>query len=162
MALMEYNNILINVLQPSQVEDAINLIQRVFLDAVAPYFSEKGVEEFLRYAEKDKLLNRQSTNHFCLIADYNGTIVGIIEVRNYDHVSLFFVDSAYQRRGIGSALCQHAVDFCVANKSDVHSISVNASPNAILAYERMGFKPTDKENLVNGIRFTPMSMAIHK
>ena len=34
--------------------------------------------------------------------------------------------------------------------------TVNSSPYAVKIYEHLGFVPTDNEQTVNGIRFTPM------
>ena len=154
------SNIHIQAMQPSQIAQVIDLIHCVFMTAVAPCFDDRGIVEFLRYADEDKMLARQTANHFSLIAVSDYIIIGIIEIRNFDHISLLFVDSQYHRMGIGSALCQNAVDICVAKKPDLPEISVNASPNAVSAYERMGFIPTDEENRVNGIRFTPMSLPV--
>ena len=152
---------LIRKMNSSDAGEVIDLIHRVFMTAVAPYFSEEGIQEFLHYADQDRLLNRQKANHFTLVASKNTKVIGIIEIRNLNHISLLFVDGLYQRMGIGSALCQRAVELCVKVSPDVPAVSVNASPNAVSAYLRMGFVPTDNEKLVNGIRFTPMSMTIN-
>ncbi len=42
----------------------------------------------------------------------------------------------------------------------VRELTVNASPNAVLAYERLGFTPAGPEQTVNGIRFIPMALAL--
>ena len=157
---MELHKIEIKTMQPTQIKAVIDLIQSVFMHDVAPSFSDLGIQEFLRYADKDKMLERQEANHFSLVASANGTIIGIIEIRNCTHISLLFVDSRYQRMGIGKALFQHALHICMTNKPDVIAMSVNASPNAVSAYKHFGFIPTDKEINSNGIRFTPMRKSI--
>ena len=45
-----------------------------------------------------------------------------------------------------------------AMKSDYKNkeITVNAAPYGVKIYKRLGFIPTDKEQTVDGLRFTPM------
>jgi predicted GNAT family N-acyltransferase len=64
---------------------------------------------------------------------------------------LFFVDSTYHRRGIGRRL------FALAkNDNTSGKITVNASPYALEVYCHLGFTAADKEQLTDGIRYTPM------
>lgn len=45
-------------------------------------------------------------------------------------------------------------------KPDMRKISVNSSPNAVTAYQKIGFKDIEEEKIVNGIRFLPMELEI--
>lgn len=152
------HNIKISPIQPSHIEEAIDLVRRVFLVSVASEFSTYGVDEFLGYANAESMRKRLGANHFALVAFLEGVIVGLIEVRNNDHISMLFVDNQYQQQGIGRALIQQAISACTETGLDLISMTVNASPNAVAAYKRIGFLPVDEEKLVNGIRFTPMSL----
>ena len=69
----------------------------------------------------------------------------------HEALELFFVDSAHQRQGIGRRLFELAMKDCPDE-----IMTVNAAPFAIPIYEKLGFNVNDAEQIVNGIRFTPM------
>jgi GNAT superfamily N-acetyltransferase len=133
-------------------------ISGVFHQFVAPEFSQEGIDEFMKYIEPDELVDQLKENHFALIATLGSEFIGIIEVRNYSHIALFFVDSRFQRKGIGRELLRKGLEECGRNDAQLLQITVNASPNSKIAYEKLGFEPTDVEQCVNGIRFIPMAM----
>lgn len=140
---------------------AINqLVERVFDQFVAPGFSNEGVEHFKRYIDLDLIRARFDNNHVIFIAEELDTrqIVGMLEVRNNDHVSLFFVDKAYMGQNIGRMLTSAAFEHCVlAGKS---MITVNSSPNAVDIYKKLGFVMTDQEQTMDGVRFVPMKVEL--
>ncbi len=135
-------------------------ISVVFNEYVAPGFSQEGIDEFTKYIKPDAIESQLKGNHFALIAASGAKILGIIEIRNNNHVALFFVDGQYQRKGIGKKLLQKALELCSSNDSGFSKITVNASPNSIMAYETMGFESTDVEQCLNGIRYVPMALRL--
>jgi GNAT superfamily N-acetyltransferase len=108
--------------------------------------------------DPDQLRDRLRVNRFVLVAELGSQIVGAIEVRNCDHVSLFFIDGESQRKGIGRELWRRALDACLANRPEVVKITVHSSPNAVQAYQRPEFQAEGAEQTVNGIRFVPMAL----
>ena len=64
--------------------------------------------------------------------------------------------SAHQRQGIGRRLFELAMKDCLGRE-----MTVNAAPFAIPIYEKLGFNVNDVEQIVNGIRFTPMITQIY-
>ena len=60
-------------------------------------------------------------------------------------------------------LVEKAIDICLKHRPDLHKITVNASPNSISAYERMGFYAEEEEDeqIFNGIRFTAMGLKLN-
>lgn len=141
-------------------KQVFTFIKGVFNQFVAPDFSQEGIEEFMKYIQPDALITHLKSNHFALIAALGSKIIGIIAVRDYNHVALFFVDSRYQRKGIGKELFRKALEVCNRNMVKTSQITVNASPNSIAAYKKLNFEPTGKEQCVNGIRFVPMSLRL--
>ncbi|MCL5108645.1 MAG: GNAT family N-acetyltransferase [Chloroflexi bacterium] len=95
-----------------------------------------------------------------LLAEARDQVVGAVEVRENRHISLLFVEGRLQRRGIARSLLKAAVGICLMAAPGVRELTVNASPNAVLAYERLGFTPAGPEQTVNGIRFIPMALAL--
>ena len=78
-----------------------------------------------------------------------GELVGMLHLREPRHVAMLFVRSPFQRSGIARALLASAGDASC-------EFTVNSSPNAVGAYERLGFRVTGPEQCVHGIRFTPL------
>lgn len=133
-------------------------VARVFNEFVAPEFSKEGISEFMKYIQPAELTNHIRKSHFILIAEFSTEIIGAIAIRDYNHIALFFVDTSFQRRGVGKELFRKALENFRCNDIGLSQITVNASPNSINAYESMGFKATDSEQCVNGIRFVPMAL----
>jgi GNAT superfamily N-acetyltransferase len=145
-------------MQPGEETAVYDIVARVFDAFVAPGYSQEGVQEFLKYASG--LGERAMSNHFVLLAVSHNTIAGMIEVRNCDHISMLFVGSDYQRRGISRALLDRALDICRREKPALSAITVNSSPYAVPIYERLGFQAKGPEQVVHGIRFTPMVLQL--
>lgn len=77
-------------------------------------------------------------------------LAGIIATRsNGNHITLFFVDKAYHRRGIG----KHLFELVKADNA-TGTITVNSSPYAVKIHKCLGFTPTRPEEIADGIRFT--------
>ncbi len=131
-----------------------SLIKEVFFEHIAPLYPRQGVDEFFVYIDPRHTLNRQRGSHAILEAVDEDTksIIGMIETRNKNHVCLFFVKSAYQRKGVGRLLLQEAIKRVPLQSS----ITVNASPNAVDAYEALGFYATGELKEESGMRFVPM------
>lgn len=82
----------------------------------------------------------------------NDILVGVIATRSEGtHIALFFVDGKYHRQGIGKKLFQ-----TVLSNNSSGKMTVNSSPYAVPIYHKLGFCDTDKEQVVNGLRFTPL------
>jgi GNAT superfamily N-acetyltransferase len=136
------------------------LVTLVFDAAVAPLYEPEGVEAFHDYASPEAILERSRGNHFVIMAVEGTNLLGVAEVRDNCHLSMLFVLEGYQGAGLGGALVDRAIATCLAADPNVASMTVNASPNSIGAYERYGFAAMGPEQTVNGIRFTPMSISI--
>jgi predicted GNAT family N-acyltransferase len=149
-------------MQAGEESAVCDLVARVFEEFVEPGFSPEGVKEFLGYAEPEALARRARDNHFVLVAVAGDEIVGMIEVRNQDHVSLLFVDARVHRRGIGRELLQRALDICLNSKPNLQQVEVNSSPYAVPVYERLGFRQVGPERVKNGIRFIPMVLELQE
>lgn len=150
---------MIRKIEPGEEQQVCLLVKRVFGEFVAPLYETDGVEEFLRYVDPDRMVNRLIGNHFVLIAEKGGNLLGVIEIRDFNHVSLLFVAGNAHRQGIAKRLLEEALEIC-KSKIDLSDVSVNSSPNAVEAYEKLGFKVEGLEQLENGIRFIPMKLRI--
>lgn len=142
------------VLETGEENEVCDLISEVFNKFVAPGYSEEGIKEFYRYANSEALAARQGNNNFCLVAEMEGRIVGMVEMRNCNHVSLLFVKE--RGRGIAKELFNRALEKCITETSECLQVTVNSSPYAVSIYERIGFRVVGEEKTENGITYIPM------
>jgi GNAT superfamily N-acetyltransferase len=132
-------------------------INGIFTQFVAPQFDKAGQTEFRSYIRASSIIERKrSSDYFLLVAETRDKVpelAGIIEVRG-DHISLFFTAAAFQKKGVGKALLLEAIER--SKKHGAIQLTVNSSPNAVRAYERLGFGKLDEEQIKNGMKFFPM------
>ena len=147
-------------MQPGEEAGVIDLVSKVFQKFVAPLYSPEGVLEFMKYLREDELAQRIRSGNFVLLAKSGVDIIGVVEVRDNSHIALLFVKESHQKQGIGRELLKNAIEKCKALNPDIFRISVNSSPNAVSAYRTMGFNAIEQEQVVNGIRFTPMELSL--
>jgi GNAT superfamily N-acetyltransferase len=148
------------MLAPGSEAEACELIERVFMEFVAPGYSQRGVDEFMSYVNAARMAERRTQNHFAVAAHCAGRIIGVIEIRGNEHVSLMFVDKEHHGRGVCRTLFDNAVDHIRAAGRAPSAMTVNSSPFAAPVYVRLGFSVQEPEKEINGIRFIPMKMEL--
>ena len=146
--------------RPHDEPAVCHLVASVFMEHIAPLYAPEGIAEFLQYASPHETTRRLHHDHVMLLAEHHDHIAGVIELRDYDHISLLFVDTAHQRQGIAHELVKRGLELCRQHKPDLKQLTVYASPNAVPAYERFGFHTTQPEQTRNGIRFVPMALDV--
>lgn len=130
-----------------EMENALQLTWNTFLEYEAPDYTEEGVMEFKKCIDDEDWIK----SRVFIGAFENNELLGLIALKDYNHIALFFVDGKYHRKGIGKKLFLKA---CELNKSGFYT--VNSSPYAVDVYEHLGFQATSLEQNVNGLRFLPM------
>ncbi len=156
------DTIIYRPMNPNEVNDVNRLVTRVFNEFVAPEYSLEGIQEFQRYIQPAAFLARLQTKHFSLISVERDKIVGMIEVRNHNHISLLFVPPEFHRRGIAKELWHRALQICQAARPDLTEISVNSSSCAVPVYAKLGFRRSGDKQTINGIAFIPMVLKLSK
>ncbi len=141
-------NVNIRQLNKDEIGNALQLVWNVFLEYEASDYSQDGLDEFYKTINSDNFISKLSIFGAFLKEE----LIGVIATRNENnakHISLFFVDGKYQRKGVGKQLFQSV---------KTEKMTVHSSPYAIVIYQRLGFKPLGAEQIVNGLRFTPMEL----
>jgi len=149
-------------MKPGEESEVFDLVFRTFSEFIAPHYSRAGILEFLKYIRPAHLLERLKKDHFALLATAQRKIVGTIEVRGRNHISLLFVDKPFQKKGIARELLRRTLRICLKEGPHLSKITVNASPNSVKIYKKLGFRPKDSERVKNGIRYTPMALELSK
>lgn len=129
------------------------LVRQVFDEHVAPSFAPNGVAEMHAYIAPQAIVERART-HITLVAWEGSLAVGVIELRDEDHVSMLFVRTSHMGRGIAAVLMARAEAACRAAGRRV--MTVNSSLNAQSYYKRLGFVPVGELQCVGGFAFVPM------
>lgn len=143
-------------------EDSVlvsQMIKRIFEDYISPGFSPQGQTEFLSYITPEAIRARTEVEYYSMLVarcTQTEVIVGYLELREDDHISLLFVDPVFHRQGIASNLLDYALKQLSAANCLPERITVHASVYAVPAYQGMGFRTVGPEQEINGIVFVPM------
>lgn len=135
-------------LTEKEIQQAQKLAWNVFSKYEAPEYSEQGIQEFHKTIHDHQYLSTLQWYG----AFTEDSLAGIIALRNKGkHIALYFVEEKHQKKGVGKKLFNLALE-C----SQEETITVNSSPYAVPVYQHLGFHATEKEQITNGIRYTPM------
>ncbi|PKN25179.1 MAG: hypothetical protein CVU65_09560 [Deltaproteobacteria bacterium HGW-Deltaproteobacteria-22] len=146
---------IVSLMTPSDIADVSDLVRRVFDAHVAPSYPQEGCDEFYRFIAPVALREGLQKGLRGYLARDDGALLGVLVLRDTAHVSLFFVETDRQRRGIGRLLMDRAASEAAGQGTP--GFSVNASPNAVGAYVALGFLPAGPTAEKNGITFVPMA-----
>ncbi|WP_302272722.1 GNAT family N-acetyltransferase [Brachyspira aalborgi] len=138
----------------NDIEEISDLVKRIYLKYNSKIDSEEGINNILTFISKENMqLRFYIEGALMLVArNKNNKIVGAIELKNFEHISLFFVDDKYFKFGIGKKLFEE-----VKNILKLEKYSVNASDYALEFYKKLGFiQITDSIKIEKGVHFYPM------
>lgn len=149
---MEYE---IRLAMHDDIAPALDLAWRMFVkfDSI-----DYGVEHTKRMREaiEDRLKNLSIyTQRLMMVALVDGKVVGMLETYGTNRISLLFVDSEYQRKGIASAMMSKVAIELKMRGYD--KIVLNSSPHGLSFYEHFGFTVEDEEKNADTPWKTPMS-----
>ena len=138
----------IKKLNNEEYNKAIQLSLAVFTKCGTTDFNANGLKTFKKFVYNKELINELTIWG----AFDNNELVGIIGTKlNGTHISLFFINPDYHRKGIGRELFN-----CAYANQIVNKITVNSSSYAIRFYESLGFSKIAEEQETDGLRYTPM------
>ena len=138
-------------------DDAMALAWKTFMEFEAKDYTKEGIESFKDFVT-DSVLKRMfemGAYQLFVAVDNLGKVFVMISLRSETHISLVFVDSNYHYKGVGRALMNELWDY-VIKEEGYRRVTVNAAPYAIGFYHKLGFKDTGREEMRDGIIYTPM------
>lgn len=151
------SDLVVEEFNPSEVNEIYNLIRETFDEFVGKDYSLQGQNTFYDFIEPEKIVSRFQDGNLILVGKIDHEIVGMIEVRDNNHICLFFVGKDYQGQSIGKRLLQSAVE---SVKGKTTSLEANASPYSEKIYFALGFKKVGELEERDGIKFVPMKMVL--
>ena len=101
-----------------------------------------------------------SARYSYLVALIERQLVGVLGIRDGQHLLHLFVAGCCQRRGIARALWSRAKSDLLAATTGEVRLFVNSSVYAIPVYERFGFKASGPRVEAAGVTYVPMQMVI--
>lgn len=158
-------NIVIRKINSREVESAMQLALDVFMEFEAPDYGPLGLETFKRDIVENPEFIQNAKRGLCPIyGAFDGdNLVALMGMRsNKTHINLVFTKKEYHRRGIARAIFQYLLHDVLSENPELEALTLNSSPYGLPFYLAIGFVPLDKEQTINGIRFTPMKYVIKK
>ena len=157
---MEYE---IRKVKGEEVDAALKMVWKVFLEFESPQYAPEGTETFRRDIVENIDFYADCQAGMCpLYGAFDGKrIIGVMGLRKDGvHVNLAFVDQEYHRRGVGSALFRFLLSERLRENPEIEEITLNASPYGVPFYRSLGFEALSGEREKNGIRYTPMKYEV--
>lgn len=137
-------------------DEAMRLAWDTFLLYEAPEYSKEGIQNFKNFVNDPILKQLFLEGKYKTLAAFDkGFMVGIIGLRNENHISLLFVDRDYHRKGIATELINE-MSKIIKKEYGRREMTVNSSPYAVNFYHKYGFFDEAMETTTDGIRYTPM------
>jgi hypothetical protein len=143
----------IRKLERQQIEDFHNLVKTVYDEFVAVEYSEEGNKTFYSYIDQKEIEKRYDEGQLFYVCMKNNKIVGALEIRNMNHIALFFVEKKHHMQNIGKDLFKYYLNDLDERHIKLEYIEVNSSPYAKKIYERLGFRIESDLQETNGIKF---------
>ena len=146
----------IEELEEKDVNSFSNMVSNVFNEFVGINYSKEGNDTFNEYIDPKNVLERlNNSNNLFYVAKLNNEIIGILEIKNNNHISLFFVKKEFHKNGIGKKLIEKYKE-TIMEITGVNKIIVNSSIYAEKIYSKLGFIRTNEIQEKNGIKYIPM------
>ena len=120
------------------------LIKKVYDEFVSIDYTNEGNNFFYDWIKPFNIAKRQLNQNNILVASIDSKIIGMIETRENNYISLLFVDKKYHGQGIAKTLFLELLKICKQRDPNMDKFYVHASPFSIPVYRKLGFVETDK------------------
>lgn len=127
-----------------------------FTQSVTNSLAEEGVATFAKIAASDAFLKRMYEDNEMFIAELDGKIAGVIELKQGRHIAMLFVLPEKQNRGIGRKLFASAL-----SHAKERTMTVNASLSSVPVYKKFGFECSAEISESEGLVYQPMAIALN-
>ena len=127
--------------------ECLDLVWQVFSEHESPLFAPEASAEYKKIIEE----TRDKNNIVFYAALENDKVIGVLGMRENNHIGYFYIHTEYHRRGIGKSLFK-----LMQNDYERRVFTVNAMPTGVNAYSALGFEQTGELENRSGIITTPM------
>lgn len=154
------DEIVIRKAEMADWEETMAMIWKTFMKFEAADYGTEGTGNFRNFIS-DPMLRRMFLlgSYHMFVATHLDTIVGMVSLRDKNHISLLFVDEAYHKKGIGRRLIDTIGAFS-KEEYGKEEITVNAAPYGFGFYRKVGFRSVSPLLTNGGIKYTSMKKEI--
>ncbi|MCR4755944.1 MAG: GNAT family N-acetyltransferase [Lachnospiraceae bacterium] len=161
MESIDNNRITIRPAKPEEWDNAMELAFRVFLKYESKDYGKEGTQAFAEFVTDPMLKKAFDSGYYVVfLAFIDDVLVGMIGIRNGNHISLLFVDGNYHNLGIGRKLINKAASYLRSN-TEFSKMTVNSAPVAKDFYHKLGFTDCGEMAHKDGIIYIPMEMDLY-
>ena len=136
------------------------LALNAFNEFIAYECTDEGIYEIKSFFDPVAIKERSVENSFILVSVSNQRIIGMLEMKEYSHLSMLFVDKEFHRNGVARGLLNKSIEIAKSKNPRLRDITVNSSRYAETIYQRMGFVRTQRMQIEKGIKFIPMVLKL--
>jgi GNAT superfamily N-acetyltransferase len=120
------------------------------------------VRDFLAYVSTQAIGERLRRQHTILVALDGARIVGAVDIDDYRHIDLLFIEKAYHGKGIARELVQRCIELALEARPSLKELTADTSDFGQRAYESMGFEPAGPQMVEHGRHFQRMRLKLKK
>ena len=131
-----------------ETEEALSLVWRVFQEYEAPGCAEEGIDEFYKASMRMGIC----PGFAGMGRLFRKNWPGLLRQGTRGRISHSFLS----RDNITDGGLENGCFRLSGRRTVLIKMTVNSSPYAVPIYRRLGFRDTGAEQVVNGLRFTPM------
>lgn len=136
--------------------EGMDLVWRTFMEFDSKDYCREGIRNFYDFISDIALYESfKKGTYQVMVALNKEKIIGLISMRNTNYLSLLFVDGEYHKKGVGSALIDRMCSYLTEEMGEKF-MSLRATPYAVGFYKKIGFIEIAPEEVIAGIRVTPM------
>jgi len=152
---------IVEKLDEKEINLFANIVNNIFKEFVGKDYSKEGNKTFKEYIKPQNIMERlNNKDNYFLVAKYKNEIIGMLEIRNKDHIALFFVRKEFHNKGVGKILFDNYITIIKQENTGINTITVNSSMYAEKIYSKFGFIKIDEIQEKDGIKYIPMEYKI--
>lgn len=159
---MSVQGIMYRQMRPGEEAAVSELMVRSFDEFIGAGYPRAGVRDFLAYVGSQAIRERLRRQHTILVALDGAHIVGAMDIDDYRHIDLLFVEKTYHGKGIGRELVQRCIELALEARPNLKEITADTSDYGQKAYESMGFEPAGPQMVEHGRQFRRMRLKLKR
>lgn len=133
------------------------LVRHSFEELAAADWEPHARAVFLVEASAAALRSAIAGSAYAAVAFDEKQMVGFLVMKGRAVLSLLFVHPSHVRRGIGRMMWERARSELETKVPNARTVELNATPNSVDFYRRLGFVPISREFTTEGCRATRMA-----
>jgi GNAT superfamily N-acetyltransferase len=159
---MAAQGIVYRQMRPGEEAIVSELMVRSFDEFIGASYPRSGVRDFLSYVSTPAIQERLRRQHTILVALDGARIVGAVDIDDYRHIDLLFVEKAYHGKGIARELVQRCIELALEARPALKELTADTSDYGRPAFEALGFEPAGPQLVEHGRAFRRMRLKLKK